>query len=323
MKKKVYLECLTKKGISPLIATVLLIGFTITIAALVINWGNLFAQDLSTQTSYELASGLECSKTINLAIEDACIVGNQVKVTITNKADITLKGAIIRIFNPNNLVNQTDHTVDIGPYQTISLDSLYSGLPKDLKEAEITLIPKIDVLGNTEICPGKSTKFTNGLCPNLIRYGSFEGVNVLRNYPGPNPSDPQVWFTIVPNSGGPADNNELFGTKVFKINTSSSQVSDIYQIVNITNGQEYTVTGWLKMLSPIPSTGQIRIIFLDPSCSGFSYSTQLINSPTANWVYLRKDGIIGCGDQAVILLEAFDTINPNSALFDAIQFYES
>jgi len=42
------LKMLNKKGISPLIATVLIIGFTIIIAVLVINWINNLVGDQAT-----------------------------------------------------------------------------------------------------------------------------------------------------------------------------------------------------------------------------------------------------------------------------------
>lgn len=53
----------TKKGISPLIATVLIIGFTIVVAAMVIVWGtDLFKKTVSeTETVSQLSKA--CSST--------------------------------------------------------------------------------------------------------------------------------------------------------------------------------------------------------------------------------------------------------------------
>lgn len=320
MEKKVYLECLTKKGISPLIATVLLIGFAITIGAIVFNWSSLFTKDLSTQTSYELASGLKCSKTISLAIEDSCIVGNKVRVTITNKADTTLKGAIIRIINPNNLVNQTDHTIDITPYQTIALDSLYSGLPKDLKDAEITVIPKIDVSGNTEICPGKITKFTKGLCANKLNYGSFEGVNVLNPI---GPIQTGYWYEFAPQSFEIQVTNDLLGNNTLKSkNTDGIQPAQVYQTIDSIPQEDYMLSLWANTNNV--NINSLIIQFNPQAGCVITPNTAAINIDRNNWFYWNQTINVqgSCNDVPFIITDQEVNAGTDSR-FDVIQLYES
>ncbi|MBS3149730.1 carbohydrate binding domain-containing protein [Candidatus Woesearchaeota archaeon] len=318
MKKKVYLECLTKKGISSLIATVLLIGFTITIAALVFKWGSVFTKDISEETSYKLASGLECTKTINLVTENSCIIGNKLRIIITNKADRNLKGAIVRIINSNGLVNQTDINQVIGPFQTVNLDGFYNGLPKDLINAEVTIIPKIDVSGNTEICPAKIFKFTDGMCQNIINYGSFEGVNVLKNQINPDPENFNVWYDFQISSGSIIDNTEVLGTKILKINDSVQPVSQIYQPINVTSSTEYTISGWIKTLSS--DSGKIMVFY--PTACGGSVSTNSV-STNNQWQHTNATFTAPCTGIAAVILES--TVNNPGGynLFDAIQLYES
>lgn len=67
-----------KKGISPLIATVLLIGFTIVLAALVFQWGGQLFKSIQTQTGCESQGRISC--TSNVAIT----LGNVVFTTSTN-----------------------------------------------------------------------------------------------------------------------------------------------------------------------------------------------------------------------------------------------
>ena len=56
-----------KKGISPLIATVLIIGFTIVLAALVITWGTKLFKDTVTQT--QATSKFNLARTSGLRME--------------------------------------------------------------------------------------------------------------------------------------------------------------------------------------------------------------------------------------------------------------
>ncbi len=73
-----------KKGISPLIATVLIIGFTIVIAALVITWGTgLFKKTVSDTEKSGRISTL-CSNS-NIEVVDASLSGDKTKVDVTLK----------------------------------------------------------------------------------------------------------------------------------------------------------------------------------------------------------------------------------------------
>lgn len=49
-----------KKGISPLIATVLIIGFTIVLAAVVMNWGGAFVRNLTEEQSKLTQTAVGC-----------------------------------------------------------------------------------------------------------------------------------------------------------------------------------------------------------------------------------------------------------------------
>ncbi len=51
-----------KKAVSPLIATVLIIGFTVALAAVVITWGSRFVQQTQEEVDITSQIGLACSK---------------------------------------------------------------------------------------------------------------------------------------------------------------------------------------------------------------------------------------------------------------------
>jgi len=95
-----------KKGISPLIATVLVIGFTIVLAALVMQWGTQLFQKTQEDTGKASDINLICStKLINLdlvsAVKDA-IVPTMITLTIDNKNDQEVVGLIVRAYDANN-----------------------------------------------------------------------------------------------------------------------------------------------------------------------------------------------------------------------------
>ena len=53
---------MNKKGISPLIATVLIIGFTVALAAVIITWGGRFIQQTQDDVDRSTQVGLMCSR---------------------------------------------------------------------------------------------------------------------------------------------------------------------------------------------------------------------------------------------------------------------
>lgn len=57
-----------KSGISPLIATVLLIGFTIVLAALVFRWGGLLFKETTQTTGCESQGRIACTSSVELSL---------------------------------------------------------------------------------------------------------------------------------------------------------------------------------------------------------------------------------------------------------------
>ena len=79
------------KGISPIIASVFLIVFTVTIATLALNWFSGYTSDITSTADTTKTSLLNCSK-ISPRITDVFISvsGQTVRATITNVGSSTL-----------------------------------------------------------------------------------------------------------------------------------------------------------------------------------------------------------------------------------------
>ncbi len=79
-----------KKGISPLIATVLLIGFVVAVAAVVMLWGKGFVKERAEKEGALSQAQLECNL-IEIEIEEVSEV-----YKVTNIGSRTIDGFIIR-----------------------------------------------------------------------------------------------------------------------------------------------------------------------------------------------------------------------------------
>ena len=70
----------SKKGISPLIATVLLIGFTIVLAALVMRWGGQFVQGTTQSTGCASEGQIACVSDVD--VEITSVTNTSINLTI-------------------------------------------------------------------------------------------------------------------------------------------------------------------------------------------------------------------------------------------------
>mgnify|MGYP001576811092 CR=1 FL=1 len=94
---------LNKRGISPLIATILLIGFTVALAAVVITWGSGFVDRITSGTEDRATKALACTSDLNFEIR-AVTCPN--KVLIENKGDIDIVKFTLRFFNGGGVATQ-------------------------------------------------------------------------------------------------------------------------------------------------------------------------------------------------------------------------
>ncbi|MDD5650992.1 MAG: hypothetical protein PHF86_11340 [Candidatus Nanoarchaeia archaeon] len=86
---------MNKKAVSPLIATVLIIGFTIVLAAMVMQWGGGFVRSLTEQQGAMAEAQTKCLN-INFEIAVDTTVPTAQKVKITNNADNTISKFLVQ-----------------------------------------------------------------------------------------------------------------------------------------------------------------------------------------------------------------------------------
>src|SRR3989338_2976947 len=96
-----------KRGISPLIATVLLIAFAIVLAAVVVNWGQNIIKGAQEETP---ASGITICPRVDFKITEAkrnsnaigTPTGNvkDIRIVVRNDVEIPIQEVVVRIFGP-------------------------------------------------------------------------------------------------------------------------------------------------------------------------------------------------------------------------------
>ncbi|MBI2499027.1 hypothetical protein HYV88_02185 [Candidatus Woesearchaeota archaeon] len=83
-----------EKGITPLIATVLLIGFTVALAAVIITWGGSFVDSMTKRTTQTTDVTLKCVTELKFSISrvlcDGANQGHIKSVTVENNGNLDI-----------------------------------------------------------------------------------------------------------------------------------------------------------------------------------------------------------------------------------------
>ncbi|MDP2907384.1 MAG: hypothetical protein Q8O03_05580 [Nanoarchaeota archaeon] len=85
-----------KKGISPLIATVLLIGLTISIALLAILWGKNYIEELAEKRGLLAEKQQQCNNVEITSVKAECTGGN-CTIALKNKRETKINKLVFRI----------------------------------------------------------------------------------------------------------------------------------------------------------------------------------------------------------------------------------
>jgi flagellin-like protein len=138
---------LGRKGISPLIATVLLIAFAVSIGTMIMNWGkDAVAVGDCTETKLEVQmigdKPLFCYDTLN----------NKINVMIKNTGSTDVNSMKMRIITPDFQTEDrdiSDSTIKSGDIKTKNIDYVHSG------QFRVEIIPIISVGGKERVCSEK------------------------------------------------------------------------------------------------------------------------------------------------------------------------
>ncbi len=164
---------MNKKGISQLIATVLIIGFTVVLAAVIISWGTGFIRKTQEDVDVSTEVELSCSKlTFDIAKVD-CVDGtygiapnggNLSQITIKSNSNQDIAGFTFRgtDFNGDVEVDTTNQNNALGGFDSFKYD--WGG--SQVSNATVfEAIAHVSVNGGNEACQAAIKKIeTFNIC---------------------------------------------------------------------------------------------------------------------------------------------------------------
>ena len=141
---------LNKKGISPLIATILLVALVIAIALIVWFWYANFLQQEIEKTGKEALAEGECVLDVAFKIDSASCFGNDILLNIRNEGTVDIQDFRVRIYG-----SSSTEMILIG-----------ERLPKTHSRQTSVEIPSIGTVQRLEIMPVIVTEGVPKTCTN-------------------------------------------------------------------------------------------------------------------------------------------------------------
>ena len=127
-----------KKGVSPIIATVILMSIAIALGAIVMSSGKGYVEKLQKETEVAEVS-ISCATEVNVQVIKACFDDTKIKFIVSNKANK-------QVLNENAYVRITfeDTSVSLEPF---ALGNLHAGEIKSVYayyfDNQVVRVPKI------------------------------------------------------------------------------------------------------------------------------------------------------------------------------------
>lgn len=163
---------LLKKGISPLIATVLVIGFTVALAAVILTWGTTFTKSIAKGTEESTEIQLTCAQDVQIDVKAACLTvdalgapnGVQFIVENNGNKDIANFSVRLKVTDTNILAGNVPnaplskfglqtYTVEAGNDAQVPGLSAVAGPTYNIDHIqEVTLLPVVRIAGKEVTC---------------------------------------------------------------------------------------------------------------------------------------------------------------------------
>ncbi len=140
---------MARKGISPLIAVVLLVVFTVGISVVISSWLSSYAKQTTEQAGQGTQQAIECAKAV-VDITDA--TNNGVFVANVGATDITVTR--LYLYDDNNNICSQDVNQNLQIGEEVYINYNFTGCPAGFNSAALT---KVRAVTN---CPGVTDEYT-------------------------------------------------------------------------------------------------------------------------------------------------------------------
>lgn len=154
---------LNKRGLSPLIATLLLIGFSIAMGAIVMSWGKSFIEEKAEFVAGVEASPLECSR-VSISVLDIggkkeiCTTNGNIKALIEN-GPVKIDNIQARIIGTGGISTQESILASAFFKNQATEASFPKGDIGAIKQVKLT--PYILINNEKELCGEQSISLEN------------------------------------------------------------------------------------------------------------------------------------------------------------------
>lgn len=113
-------EKMNKKGVSPLIATTMLVGFTVAVIGLVIVWSRGYIEE-TAQKQEALANTKLMCENVNFEVPSTMQLGENIDVSIKNLASQKIDAFVLRIKGCNDAVESTEQFFPVKGLETAKI----------------------------------------------------------------------------------------------------------------------------------------------------------------------------------------------------------
>jgi len=151
-----------KKGISPLIATVLILGFTVALAAIIMVWGQRFTQTMQKQTEETSTTQITCATDVDFKIKDVCKSTTPAgyKVVIENNGKLKLEKLIVRFYEASDKMQKAPDSMFASGVDSYAINSdVYNPGTALTSVKYVEVIPIIKLSGKEVTCSANKQDF--------------------------------------------------------------------------------------------------------------------------------------------------------------------
>ena len=267
---------MSDKAVSPLIATVLVIGFAIALSGIMITWGTSFVKDIQERSEKSSLKDIACTRDVGLNIKSATVLGNKIKLVIENLGQMDIDKFNILIVGSDDGDNiETGTGISAGGIQSflIALDPNKIGTFK-----QVEAMPSITFEGEQIACKDAVDKEENlGMdTDGLVAYYKLDGD--AKDSAGNNNG-------II--NGNPANVNGVFGSAL-----NFDGVGDYVNLgtdpLLIGTQTALTVSVWVK--PTVAPTYQHHILSNLRDCCGNYYGYGIFLYSGNTWYFKVGDG---------------------------------
>jgi len=252
---------MNERGISPLIATVLIIGFTVILSVVVYTFVTSTVQEgiIDAETKIELGN-LCLNSNVDYTIE--CHLGPYLRMRANNNGNTNITGLVVSI-DKDVGTDVLASNLSLGPYGAKILYSKFQGLPEEIEGVRFS--PRFTFDSNTYDCTGSREISASNIpmCEDYIDNNKGEELRPSFNSTGYNWSMPwhnnAVWPEVwsLGYNGGVVNETNGYHAKWVNGEGFSSSVGILMNDDNCGIGQ---CDRWLGVSQDItPTTGSINM----------------------------------------------------------------